>query len=379
MSNGEISAWHYATRKPVRLRWEHGRIIELLPPAEPPPKSLWLAPSLVDLQINGFAGVDFQQDNLTLDQLLTATRGLRNAGCGLYLLTLVTDEWTRLTARLRHLKALRAQSPELLSSIIGWHVEGPFLSPEPGFHGAHNPQVMIDPTPEHLRELRTILGNDPLLLTLAPERNGALEAIAAAAALGITISLGHTNAATDTLRAAVKAGATGFTHLGNALPQQLDRHDNLLWRVFDTEGLTASLIPDKIHVSPALFRLVHRVLKPESIYYTTDAMAAAGAPPGRYTIGRVELEVGADQIVRQPGKSNFAGSALRPIDGVFRAAEMLNKPWQEVWDHFATLPARLMKQTNAIKPGQPANFCVLNVNAENQVEDLCVYLNGVLG
>src|SRR5207247_8189697 len=125
-------------------------------------------------------------------------------------------------------------------------------------------------------------------------------AIALAVSLGIKISLGHTNASAEILRQAIEAGATGFTHLGNACPRELPRHDNILWRVLDARGLTISLIADGIHVSPALFRLLHRVLDAATIFYTTDAMAAAGAPPGRYAIGALQLEVGPDQIVRQP-------------------------------------------------------------------------------
>src|SRR4030095_12651716 len=101
-------------------------------------------------------------------------------------------------------------------------------------------------------------------------------------------------------------------------------HDNILWRVFESPALTVSLIPDRIHVSPPLFRLAHRVLDPRAIYYTRDAIAAAGAPPGGYRMGKKEVDVGPDQVVRPPGQQLFAGSALRPVEGVFRAAQMLN-------------------------------------------------------
>lgn len=377
MSNGVLHARHYATGQPVRLQWQKGKIAALENTTEAIPADLWLAPPLVDLQINGYGGVDFQQDNLTIEQLLTAARQLRRDGCPLFLLTLITDEWSALIARLRHLKKLRDTNAELRHAIVGWHVEGPFLSTGIGFKGAHNPDVMCDPTPEKIRELRAATGSDPVLLTLAPERAGAIDAIALARSLGLTISLGHTNASADTMRAAARAGATGFTHLGNALPQQIDRHDNVLWRVFETPSLTPSLIPDTFHVSPALFRLVHRVVDAKKIYYTTDAMAAAGAPPGRYTIGKIELEVGADQIVRQPGKPNFAGSALRPIDGVFRAAKMLNRRWQDVWEHFSLRPAELMGLKNSLAAGQPADFCVLSVNGENKLGELKTYFGGV--
>ena len=170
----------------------------------------------------------------------------------------------------------------------------------------------------------------------------------------------------------VRAGATGFTHLGNGCPRELDRHDNIVWRALDTPGFTASLIPDGIHVSPALFRLIHRALGPEAIYYTSDAMSAAGAPPGRYRLGALEVEVGADQIVRQPGKTNFAGSALRPIDGIFRAAEMLNCPWQEVWGRWSQKPSAFMGLPRGLEPGQPANLCRLKFNGGNRLSELQV-------
>ena len=208
---------------------------------------------------------------------------------------------------------------------------------------------------------------DPTAVMGSAERAHVLEAIALAKSLGLTISLGHTNASAEILREAVAAGATGFTHLANGCPRELDRHDNILWRVFETPGLTVSLIPDKIHVSPALFRLVHRVM-PDHIYYTTDAMSAAGAPPGIYKLAHMELEVGSDQIVRQPGKTNFAGSALKPIDGVFRAATMLNQPWQKVWSRLSTEPAKLMGLVNELKIGSPANFCLMKFDDSGLTE-----------
>lgn len=377
MQHGEVHAWHYATRRPVKARWRGGVFQSLRAVQTEPPDDVWIAPALVDLQVNGFAGVDFQSDELTGEHLRAAVRGLRAAGCGRFLLTLVTDDWRRLTARLRRLANLRRKLPELRRAIAGWHIEGPFLSGAPGYHGAHNPKFMLDPTPGHLRELRSITGAEPLLLTMDPERRGALEAIALARELGVKVNLGHTNASSARLREAVKAGATGFTHLGNACPQELDRHDNIVWRVLDTPGLGVSLIPDGLHVSPALFRLIHRVLGDRAICYTTDAMAAAGAPPGRYSLGPLTLEVGADQIVRQPGRTNFAGSALRPIDGVFCAAGILNRPWQEVWDGFSQRPARFLGLCGDLRAGQLASFCLLRFGPNGVAPTVETFVEGI--
>jgi N-acetylglucosamine-6-phosphate deacetylase len=375
MDTGEISAWHFATRQPMRVRWTGGVITHFEAAPTPPPENIWLAPALFDVQVNGFAGVDFQQDNLAVVDLLRAVRGLRDAGCGKFLLTLITNDWSRLTARLRHLRSVRALSLELQAAIAGWHIEGPFLSSAPGFHGAHDPALMLDPKPEHIHELRALTGKDPLLLTLSPERPGSVAAIELAASLGLKISLGHTNASAEILTQAVQAGATMFTHLGNGCPRELDRHDNILLRVFEMPGLTPSLIPDRIHVSPALFRLQHRALGP-SVFYTSDAMAAAGAPPGRYTLGKLTVEVGGDQIVRQPGRTNFAGSALRPVDGVFRAAEMLHCPWQEAWARFSEVPARLMGLRHELAVGQSATFCLLKGESDGGLLDLQTFWNG---
>jgi N-acetylglucosamine-6-phosphate deacetylase len=376
MNDGQTVGHHFATGQPIRLCWKRGTISAIEPTSTAPP-DVWIAPPLLDLQVNGYGGIDFQQDNLTRDDVLSAARQIRAAGCACWMLTLITDEWPGLMQRLRHLRSLRRESEELQQAILGWHIEGPFLSEEPGFCGAHNSAAMCDPRPEHIEELRAITGDDPVLLTLAPERSGAIAAIALAVSLGMRVSLGHTNAPQKRLLQARAAGASGFTHLGNGCPRELDRHNNILWRMFETSGLQVSLIPDGIHVSPALFRLIHRTLGPDSIYYITDAMAAAGAPPGKYTLGPLQLEVGEDQIVRLPGKPNLAGSALRPIEAVFRAAEMLHCPWQEVWPRYSDAPARLMGSLRGeLKVGKAASFCTLEIRPPNQLDSIRTFIRG---
>ncbi len=146
MNSGSLVARHYATREPLRVAWRDG-VITSVERTTSAPEDRWIAPGLVDLQVNGFAGVDFQQDDLTLDLLLTAVRGLGAAGCARFLLTLVTDDWPQLLRRLRSLRRLRENSRELQHAIVGWHIEGPFLSADPGFCGAPDPRWMLDPTP----------------------------------------------------------------------------------------------------------------------------------------------------------------------------------------------------------------------------------------
>jgi N-acetylglucosamine-6-phosphate deacetylase len=137
--------------------------------------------------------------------------------------------------------------------------------------------------------------------------------------------------------------------------------------VFETKGLGVSLIPDGIHVSAPLFRLIHRELDPACIFYVTDAMAAAGSPPGSYTLGALQIEVGPDEIVRQPGSPLFAGSALTPLEGIRRASTMLRVPWQEVWGRMSEHPARLLGIRDCLAVGDRADLCVISAR-EGRIE-----------
>lgn len=359
MNTGRIKARHYATSQSWEIEWRDGRLARLTPLEKDAVDLPWFAPGLMDQQINGFAGVDLQRDSVPSGDLLKLTRSLRRHGCLRFIPTLITDDWERMLRRLRQLKQTRQSDPELVAAMVGWHLEGPFLSRKPGFYGAHNPAWLLDPSPGHLDRLREITQGDPVLLTLAPECPGAIETTAHAVALGFQVSLGHTDASPEILRAALDAGASGFTHLGNGCPAQLHRFDNILWRVLDLPFPRISLVPDGAHMSPALFRLIHRVKPKAGIVYITDAMAAAGAPAGTYAMGRLALEVGEDRVVRLPGTPNLAGSALTPIEGVLRAARMLGCAWREVWPGFSERVAAAWGMPNELQPGGPADFLLL--------------------
>ncbi len=364
MDTDEISALHYRTNTPIKIKW-HGNTITEVEEIQDFEENLWVAPPLLDLQVNGFAGIDFQNPSIHTDELLAATNALHNCCCAKYFLTLITDDWERMMEKLKHIKAIRDKNDILKNSITGWHIEGPFLSDKPGFCGTHNPGFMIDPTEEHIRQLRNIIPDDPILVTIAPERKNAIPAIRLACELGITVSLGHSDAPAEILIESIKAGAKGFTHLGNGCPSMLDRKDNILWRVLDLEKITISLIPDTIHVSPPLFRLIHKLKKDNEIFYVSDAVSGAGAPPGDYSLGDIKITVSEDGTIWNPAKTGYAGSSLRPFDGILRGMKMLGCNWQEVWARYSEIPASFSGVNNELAPGATANFVVLKTDANN--------------
>lgn len=263
-----------------------------------------------DLQVNGFAGVDFQQEDLSAAMLEHAVEGLLSHGTGRILLTLITDTVDRLCGRLENIERLLGASETARQVIAGYHLEGPWLSPEPGYHGAHDPALMKSPRLADLQRLWEASGESLRLITLAPELSGSAELIAEASRLGVGTSIGHSNASERDIDEAIAAGMSLCTHLGNAVPSLLPRHDNIIQRLLARDELTAVFIPDGIHLPPHVLRNFVRAKPPGKVLFTTDCMAAAGAGPGRYTLGKTSLEVGADGVVREPGKENFAGSSL---------------------------------------------------------------------
>jgi N-acetylglucosamine-6-phosphate deacetylase len=266
------------------------------------------APGYFDLQANGFAGVDFQRA-VPLAAMEQAVAALHRHRTTRILITLITDTVDAFAAQLAHLEQLAAASPAVRAMVAGYHLEGPYLLPEPGYHGAHDPRKMKRPDRAEFDRLWRAAGERIRLITIAPEWPGSPEFIRHVVGHGVRVSIGHSNADDRAIDAAIAAGMTLCTHVGNGTPMQLPRHDNVVQRVLARDELTAVFIPDGIHVPPGTLRNFVRAKPRGQVLFTSDCIAAAGAPPGRYTIGTLEVESGADGVVREPGKPNFAGSS----------------------------------------------------------------------
>ena len=263
----------------------------------------------IDLQLNGYKGVDFNADDLAADDLRRSCRELVADGGGRMLATVITDRLDRMEARIARLAALHAAHADVREVMIGIHVEGPFISPLPGYVGAHPAAHVLPATPEAAARLVDAGAGLVRLVTLAPEHDAGLATTRWLAGRGILVSAGHCDPSTAQLGAAIDAGLAAFTHLGNGCPLLLHRHDNVIQRVLAADRLRwVMVIPDGVHLPPSLLRTMVRVIGVERLVAVTDATAAGGMGPGRYAIGGREILVGDDGAAWAPDRSHLVGS-----------------------------------------------------------------------
>lgn len=310
---------------------------------------------LIDLQVNGYAGVDFNSAAITAAALDHALSAMLDAGVTRCLPTLITAPAEELAARFAALD--RAVAASRLGPIMvpGYHLEGPFLNASPFYAGCHPPAAMMSPDSALVARLEASLRRPILLITLAPERAGAEDFIRWARGRGKLVALGHTGAATAEIACAADAGAVMSTHLGNALSAPVHKFENPLMAQLAEDRLAASFIADGIHIPPAALQVFFRAKGLARIVLVTDATAAAGAPPGLYDFAGMRIAHAADGTVRVPGSQALAGSSLM-LDQAVRnvVAWSLATPEQAI-GLATTNPAALLAPALASHGIGPAN------------------------
>ena len=295
---------------------------------------------LFDLQVNGFAGVDFNRPGVAAAELDHAAEAMRGTGVTRFLPTLITAPLEAFSACARTLA--RWKHP----SMVGIHAEGPYISPTEA-RGAHPPAHIIPASVDDFRRRQEAAEGRIVLVTVAPEVLGGLELIEHLVDEGVKVAIGHSNADPAQVRDAVRAGATLSTHLGNGCAPGLPRHPNLIWEQLAADELTACFIVDGHHLPAATLKSMVRAKTPARTALVTDATAGAAAPPGRYGIGELQIERGVDGRVVLPGTPKLAGSALTLDAAVARAVRETGLPIQDVLPMASTIPAASMGTTPA--------------------------------
>lgn len=285
----------------------------------------------IDLQVNGWMGADFTAPGLTLDTVRVITRDLAARGVIAFCPTLITGEIEVYRDNLRVLAAAM-KDPAIGPAIAGIHMEGPFISPEPGAVGAH-PKALVRPPDEALFDkLQEWAEGGIRIITVAPERPGCLDLIRRAAASGAIVAMGHHLASDDDMAGAVKAGATLCTHVGNGIPNMIPRHDNPLWWQLACDDVSCMFITDGMHLPADFIKTAFRAKTAGRFIVTSDASPLAGMPPGPYTIfGRLDVVIEPSGRIFAPSTKALAGSHSTMLECMNHLAslDLMSEP--ELW------------------------------------------------
>lgn len=275
-----------------------------------------------DLQVNGYAGVDFNGSQLSQEELHHACQAMRGDGVERFLATIITDDLATMAGRLQRVAAAAASDELARQMVAGIHIEGPFISREPGYVGAHPAAEARPATLDAAKQLLDAADGMVKLVTLAPEQDVDGRVTKWLVSQGVVVSAGHCNPLLDQLERSIDAGLSMFTHLGNGCPLQMHRHDNIVQRALGlADRLWLCFIADGVHVPFVALRNYLQLVGSQRAIVVSDAMSAAGKGPGRYTLAGQEVVVDEQLATWAADRSHLVGSActLRQMANNLRA------------------------------------------------------------
>jgi N-acetylglucosamine-6-phosphate deacetylase len=314
---------------------------------------LWLAPGLVDLQVNGFAGHDVNDAHVSAETLVGLVRALWRVGVTTVLPTVVTASERQITRTVAVIGRARESDPRVAHAIPFVHVEGPFLSDQEGPRGVHDARHIRPASIEELRRWGDLVG----MVTVSPHNDAAIEFIAAAAQSGVRCAIGHTHASPEQVSRAVDAGAQLSTHLGNGAHAMLARHPNYLWAQLADDRLTATFVADGHHLPADTFKAMLRAKGLDRALLVSDCTELGGMPPGRYrTPVGGEVELSPDGRLSYPGTPFLAGASRPLADGVATAITMADLTLAAALRLATANPGRFTGARGVLRPGAPADL-----------------------
>ena len=317
-----------------------------------------IAPPLIDIQVNGFAGYDLNSDDVKTADVCQMVKSLWKTGTGFCCPTVVTGSNQRMSKSIQVITAA-LKDPTINRSIIGIHVEGPYISPQDGPRGAHPKEHVRQPNWDEFQRWQDIAEGQIKILTLAPETEGAIILIEKLRESGVVVAIGHTGAEHQQIQDAIQAGATMSTHLGNGAHAQIRRHPNYIWDQLAADELHASFIVDGHHLPPSVVKSMFRAKGLERAILVSDAVHLAGLEPGRYQFGSQDIELTSNQSVRLYDTDYLAGSAIELARGVENSVKFAEISLDQAFRLATVQPAGVLgldNQIGSIQVGRNADY-----------------------
>lgn len=362
----KVEGLFYLDGTPVTIEIARGKITRVTRTAsldDPSLLNLYIAPGLIDNQVNGYASVGFSSPGLTVEDVRAATHALWKAGVTTYLPTVITSSRERLLENFAVL-SYTTDDEEIGLSIPGFHLEGPYISPDDGFRGAHSKLWVRLPDWQEFVEINKAAQNKILQVTLAPEMEGAMDFIRNCVKQGIIVGLGHHNASAEIVKQAIDEGASISTHLGNGCANMIHRHDNPLWPQLADDRLMASIIVDGFHLRPGEVQVFYKAKGPERIILTSDVTKLAGMPPGEYTYDERTVVLTPEGMIKYPSQNVLAGAASPISIGVGNIMLFTNCSLADAINMASRNSARLygLRDRGEIKPGKRADLILFSIH-----------------
>ncbi|MFD0713836.1 N-acetylglucosamine-6-phosphate deacetylase [Paenibacillus sp. GCM10027626] len=370
-----IQAIHYATGKPVAVTIADGKIAGI-EPIEPAAGGAggrlpYIGPGLVDLQINGYAGYDFNLLPIPDTLVGVVIRKLWGEGVTSSYPTVITNSPAAIAEAMRAIAGACDADPIVESGVAGIHLEGPFISPEDGVRGAHSRDFVMAPDWELFCQWQEAAGGRIKIVTLSPEWPDSAAFIRQCTEQGVLVSIGHTAASPEQIQEAVAAGAAMSTHLGNGAHLMLPRHPNYIWEQLAQDRLWSCLIADSFHLPEQVLKVVMKV-KGEQALLVSDAVALSGLAPGKYT-----THIGGEVVLTPEGKLHtaanekiLAGSAQMLFAGIEHLMSSGLADLAAAWDMSSIRPAKLtgMPEAAGLIAGAPADFVLFHLSEDGKIQ-----------
>ena len=337
----KISGYTLFNNSPVEIVLDDGRVQSIRDVAAAD-STTWIAPALIDIQVNGFMGFDLNVPTVTPADVCAMVRALWRVGTGFLCPTVVTASFESIRSSLRAIIEACEADSAVAHSILGIHLEGPYISAADGPRGAHPLVHVRNPDWDEFQQWQDIAEGRICIVTLAPEKKGAIPFIEKLVENGIVGALGHTDASDEDIRAAVAAGAKLSTHLGNGAHALIRRHPNYIWAQLAADELWASLIVDGHHLPPAVAKSMMRAKTLERCLLVSDAVALAGRNPGIYQFAGKSVELTADRCVRLVGTEYLAGAAVELARGIENSVRFAGISLPEAVSLATLQPMRLL-------------------------------------
>lgn len=374
-----IQGLHYASKKHISLVVKNGIITDIKTNKNSNSND-YIAPGLVDLQINGFKGIDFNTPPINEVLIQEVTEKLWVEGVTSFYPTIITNSDEAIEEMISAIVRACKHAPLVDSCIAGIHLEGPFISPQDGPRGAHEKEYVKAPCWETFQRWQKIAKGKIKIITISPEWDSTNEFILKCVENGIVVSIGHTSATSEQIKAAVNAGATMSTHLGNGAHLELPRHPNYIWEQLAQEKLSACLICDGFHLPDSFLKVAIKV-KGEKAIMVSDAVFLSGMKPGTY-----ETHIGGKVTLTHKGKLHLsdnprllAGSAQMLRHGISNLIKKNITSTSEAFDMATKRPAKFMKLPvkSGIEIGAPADLVKYSL-VENELNITETYKQGNL-